>query len=190
MKRRKITILCISLFAVSGTVFLLAGCATKNAEQSPIDRGKYLVMAGGCNDCHSPKVITANGPVPDTAKLLSGYPSNVKLPEIPQGIVGPAQWGAITTNDFTAWMGSWGVSFAYNLTPHPATGLGNWNEALFIQSLRTGKLMGTSRNMLPPMPWQEIGKMTDDDLRAIFAYLKSLPPVDNAVPEPLPPSRQ
>lgn len=88
-----------------------------------------------------------------------------------------------------AWIGSWGVSFSYNLTPHSTTGIGNWNEALFIQSLRNGKFMGTSRDMLPPMPWQEIGKMTDDDLKAIFAYLKSLPPIDNAIPEPLPPSQ-
>jgi hypothetical protein len=189
MERRQATIICISLFTMIGTVFLLAGCGRKSTELSPTERGKYLVMAGGCGDCHSPKVLTAAGPVPDTTRLLSGYPSSVKLPEIPRGILGPAQWGAITTNDMTAWVGPWGVSFSYNLTPHPATGIGNWNEALFSQSLRTGKFMGTSRDMLPPMPWQEMGKMTDDDLKAIFAYLRSLPPIDNAIPEPLPPSQ-
>ena len=187
--KRQATILCISLFAVSGIVFLIAGCTTKSGEPSPAERGKYLVMAAGCGDCHSPKVFTAAGPVPDSTRLLSGYPSSVKLPEIPKGILGPTQWGGITTNDFTAWVGSWGVSFSYNLTPHPATGIGNWTEALFIQSLRTGKFMGTSRDMLPPMPSQEIGKMTDDDLKAIFAYLRSLPPIDNAIPAPLPPSQ-
>ena len=188
MKRRA-TILCISLFAVSGIVFLIAGCTTKSTEPSPVERGKYLVMAGGCGDCHSPKVFTAAGPAPDVARLLSGYPASVKLPEIPKGIIGPAQWGAITTNDMTAWVGPWGVSFSYNLTPHQTTGIGNWNEALFIQSIRTGKFMGTARDMLPPMPWQEIGAMTDNDLKAMFAYLRSLPPLDNAIPEPLPPSQ-
>ena len=148
------------------------------------------MKASGGGDCHSPKAFTAAGPVPDTTKLLSGYPSGAKLPEIPKGSLGPAQWGAITTNDMTAWVGSWGVSFSYNLTPHPATGIGNWDETLFVRSLRTGKFMGTSRDMLPPMPWQEIGKMTDDDLKAIFAYLRSLPPIDNAVPAPIPPSQQ
>jgi hypothetical protein len=187
--KRQATIPCISLFAVIGILLLLAGCASKSTELSPVERGKYLVMAGGCGDCHSPKAFTPKGPVPDTTRLLSGYPSNVKLPEIPKGILGPAQWGAITTNDMTAWVGPWGVSFSYNLTPHPATGIGNWNEALFIQSLRTGKFMGTSRDMLPPMPWQETGKMTDDDLKAIFAYLRSLPPIDNEIPAPLPPSQ-
>jgi hypothetical protein len=189
MKRRQATILCLSLFTMIGTVFLLDGCGRKSTEPSPTERGKYLVMAGGCGDCHSPKVLTAAGPVPDTTRLLSGYPSSVKLPEIPKGILGPALWGAVTTNDMTAWVGPWGVSFSYNLTPHPTTGIGNWSEALFNQSLRTGKFMGTSRDMLPPMPWQEMGKMTDDDLKAIFAYLRSLPPIDNAIPEPLPPSQ-
>jgi hypothetical protein len=188
--KRQATILCISLFAVSGIMFLLAGCTTKNTGPSPAERGKYLVMAGGCGDCHSPKVFTTAGPVADTTKLLSGYPSSEKLPEIPKGILGPTQWGAITTNDMTAWAGPWGVSFSFNLTPHPTTGVGNWNEALFIQSLKTGKFMGTSRDMLPPMPWQEAGKMTDDDLKSIFAYLRSLPPIDNAIPAPIPPSQQ
>jgi len=178
------------MFTLLVTVFLLVGCARKSTGPSPAERGKYLAMAGGCGDCHSPKAFTAAGPVPDTTRLLSGYASGAKLPEIPKGVFGPAQWGAITTNDMTAWAGSWGVSFSYNLTPHPATGIGNWDEALFIQVLRTGKFMGTSRDMLPPMPWQEIGKMTDDDLKAIFAYLRSLPPIDNEIPAPLPPSQQ
>jgi hypothetical protein len=189
MKRQKAAIFCISLFALSGTVFLLVGCATNNAEQSPVERGKYLVMVGGCGDCHSPKVFAASGPVSDSTRLLSGYPSSTKLPEIPKGIIGSTQWGAITTNDFTAWVGSWGVSFAYNLTPHSATGIGAWDESLFIQSIRTGKFMGTSRDILPPMPWQEMGKMADSDLKAMFAYLKSLPPIENEIPAPLPPSQ-
>ena len=190
MKRQKTAMLCILLLAVIGIALLFAGCSTKSTEPSLAERGKYLVMAGGCGDCHSPKVFTATGPVFDAKKLLSGYPSSQKLPEIPKGILGPTQWGGIVSNDFTAWVGSWGVSFSYNLTPDPATGIGNWNEALFIQMLRTGKFMGTSRDMLPPMPWQEIGQMKEDDLKAIFAYLKSLLPIENAIPAPIPPSEQ
>jgi hypothetical protein len=67
------------------------------------------------------------------------------------------------------------------------TGIGGWPEEMFIKTLRTGKMMGMSRDILPPMPWQDIGKMTDDDLKAIFAYLKSLPPIENKVPEAIPP---
>ena len=190
MERRPAALLYFSMFTLLVMVFLLIGCGQKNTGLSPVERGQYLVMSGGCADCHSPKSFTAAGPVPDVKRFLSGYPAGTRIPEIPKGIFGPAQWGAITTNDMTGWAGPWGVSFSYNLTPHPATGIGNWDEALFIQGLRTGKFMGTSRDMMPPMPWQEIGKMTDDDLKAIFAYLRSLPPIDNEIPAPLPPSQQ
>ena len=167
-------------------VCLAAGCSPK-PPTSPVERGKYLVMAGGCNDCHSPKIFTAAGPIFDTTRLLSGHPATSPLPAVPKGVIGPMQWGALTTNDLTAWAGPWGVSFAYNLTPDMKTGIGTWTEDLFIQSLRKGKFMGQSRDLLPPMPWQTIGQMTDDDLRAMFAYLKSLPPIDNAIPAPIPP---
>ena len=177
----------VSLLLLAAAGLLVPGCTSKAPEMSPIERGKYLVMAGGCNDCHSPKIFTAAGPVPDTTRLLSGHPANSPLPAIPKGVIGPTQWGALTTNDLTAWAGPWGVSFAYNLTPDIKTGIGGWTEDLFIQTLRKGKFMGQSRDILPPMPWQSIGQMTDDDLKAIFAYLKSLPPIENPIPAPLPP---
>lgn len=81
------------------------------------------------------------------------------------------------------------MSFAYNLTPDMKTGIGGWTEDLFIQTLRKGKFMGQSRDILPPMPWQTIGQMTDNDLKAVFAYLKSLPPIENPIPAPLPPPK-
>ena len=176
-----------AFLAVIALLSLLVGCMPKGPTSTPVERGKYLVMVGGCNDCHSPKIMTPAGPVPDTTRLLSGHPSGSPLPEIPKGVIGPSQWGAITTNDLTAWAGPWGVSFAYNLTPDMKTGIGGWTEELFIQTLRKGKFMGMSRDILPPMPWQSIGQMTDDDLSAMFAYLKSLPPIEDKIPEPLPP---
>jgi len=169
---------------------LIAGCTAKAPEQSPVERGKYLVMVGGCEDCHSPKIFTPAGPIPDSTRRLSGYPSTSELPPLPKGVLGPTQWGAVTTNDLTAWFGPWGVSFAYNLTPDVKTGIGGWTEEMFIQTLRKGKFMGMSRDILPPMPWQAIGQMPDDDLKAIFAYLKSLPPVNNPIPAPIPPPGQ
>jgi mono/diheme cytochrome c family protein len=174
----------IVLFAFG---MMISGCAEKHSAPSQIERGKYLVLAGGCNDCHTPKVFTAAGPAFDTTRLLSGYPAGTVLPEFPKAILGPEKWGAVTTNDLTAWAGPWGVSFAYNLTPDTKTGIGGWTEEMFINTLRTGKFMGMSRDILPPMPWQTIGQMTDDDLKAMFAYLKSLPPIENSIPAPLPP---
>jgi cytochrome c553 len=159
----------------------------KSLGSAQIKRGEYLVRTSGCTDCHSPKVMGPKGPVPHPMKLLSGAPADTKVPNVPQGVVGPDKWGALTTNDMTTWAGPWGVSFAANLTPDAATGIGGWTEEMFIKSLRTGKHLGTGREILPPMPWDAYGKMTDQDLKDIFAYLKSLKPIANVVPQPIPP---
>jgi hypothetical protein len=153
-----------------------------------VERGRILVEFGGCNDCHSPKVFGPNGPMVDTTKPLSGAPSANQVPSVPEGILGPGKWGALTTPDLTTWAGPWGVSFARNLTPDKETGLGSWTEAMFIKALRTGKDMGEGRPILPPMPWEGIRKLKDDDLKAIFAYLKSLKPIHNPIHDPIPPS--
>lgn len=160
-----------------------AGAAAKDKE---VSRGERLVRFGGCHDCHTPKVMTAKGPQLDTSRLLSGYPADTPLPAIPKGVVGPAQWGALTTNDLTAWVGPWGVSFAANLTPD-ATGLGGWTVEQFIQTMRTGKHLGVGRPILPPMPSAGVAALTDADLKSLFAYLRSLKPISNLVPQPIPP---
>jgi cytochrome c553 len=158
--------------------------STANLEKT----GKHLVTLGGCNDCHSPKIMTENGPQPDETRLLSGHPSDETLPSTPQGLFGPKGWGALTTNGFTAWVGPWGTSFAYNLTPDNNTGLGSWTPDIFIRAMRTGKHMGAGRQILPPMPWNAMGMLSDEDLKAIFAYLKSIPAISNQVPQPIPPT--
>jgi len=161
-----------------------------SSKKAMIERGQYLVTLGGCNDCHSPKKMTPNGPVPDEARLLSGQPSDEKLPEVPPSIFGPDKWGAIANNHLTGWVGPWGTSYSPNLSPDPETGTGVWNEELFIRILRTGKFMGSGRDILPPMPWYDYAKLTDADLKAIFAYLKSLKPIKNQVPASVPAPRQ
>ena len=74
------------------------------------------------------------------------------------------------------------------VTPDKKTGLGDWTEKNFIDTIRTGKKLGKGRPILPPMPIAQINNYSDDELRAIFAYLQSLPPISNAVPEPIPPA--
>ncbi len=155
--------------------------------QAQIKRGQYLVGFGGCNDCHTPKVFTPQGPQPDASRLLSGHPSGAALPEFPAGIIGPDKWGAVTNNDLTAWFGPWGVSFTKNLTPDKKTGLGGWTADNFIKTMRTGKHLGDGRDILPPMPWSSLNVLSDDDLKAIFAYLQSVKPIENEVPQPIPP---
>jgi hypothetical protein len=127
------------------------------------------------------------GPVPNPAKLLSGHQSGTSLPDLPAGLFAPGKWGGITNGDMTAWVGQWGTSFAANLTPDPATGLGAWTEATFMKAMRTGKHMGSGRDILPPMPWFNLAGMTDKDLKDVFAYLHTIKPIVNKVPDPLPP---
>jgi mono/diheme cytochrome c family protein len=165
-----------------------AQTAAAQQAQNPIERGKYLVTVGGCHDCHTPKTFTAAGPVLDESKLLSGHPASEKVPSIPKGIIAPDQWGALVGNHLTIWAGPWGVSFSRNLTPDTATGLGSWTEEMFIKTIREGKHQGEGRPLLPPMPWQMYAQMTDEDLKATWAFLRSIPAVNNPVPEPLPPT--
>ena len=176
---------------------LLAGCqpaaekltATAAPAQSPVERGKYLVTVGGCHDCHTPKMLGPNGPEPDMARQLSGNPATDKVAKVPASVIGPNGWGTVASNNLTAWAGPWGVSFAMNLTPDKDTGLGSWTEEMFMKAIKTGKHQGVGRDILPPMPWNWYRNMTDDDLKAVFAFLQSLPPIKNAIPDPLPPDK-
>lgn len=149
-----------------------------------IERGRYLVEITGCNDCHSPKLMGPQGPYPDPDRILSGYPADRPLPPVPANADG---W-ALMAMDLTAAVGPWGTTFAANLTSD-ATGIGNWTEEQFERALRHGLYKGLegSRPLLPPMPWQNLMHMKPEDMKALFAYLKSTRPVENVVPAPIPP---
>lgn len=151
-------------------------------------RGEYLANLGHCNDCHSPKIMTPQGPVVDSSRLLSGSPSAMKLPPVNANEIQPGKW-YLGSSDMTAWVGPWGISYSSNLTPDSTTGSGTWTEELFIKMLRKGKFMGVEagRPIMPPMPWQAIGSMTDNDLKSLFAYLQSIPAINNVVNAYVPP---
>lgn len=148
-------------------------------------RGEYLVRSVGCGDCHTPMKMGPNGPEPDVARLLSGHPEAMQMPPAPAPS-GP--WIASVAATMTAWAGPWGVSYTANLTPDPETGLGKWTEQQFVDTLRSGRHLGRGREILPPMPWPAFRNMTDQDLRSIYAYLRTIPAVTNHVPEPQPPA--
>jgi hypothetical protein len=122
-------------------------------------------------------------------RRFAGAPADGKVPPIPAGVISPTGWGALGSNDMTTWAGPWGVSFAANLTPDKNTGMGSWTEAAFVNSMRNRKHKGVLRDILPPMPWQSMANLTDDDLKAVFAYLQTLKPIANKVPDPIPPKR-
>ncbi len=179
------------LLLLSG-VIVLAACLPADeppptAEQM-IERGQYLVTIGGCNDCHTPKVFSGGGTGLDESRLLSGHPADAEIPEFSFDNIGPGKW-VLFYEHLTAAVGPWGVSFSANLTPDEDTGIGDWTEEEFISALRTGTHRGIGRPILPPMPWFNLAMATDEDLQAIFAYLKSIPPIENEVPDAIDPPK-
>lgn len=147
-------------------------------------RGERLVAIGGCHDCHTPlKVGSDDRLIPDMPRMLSGHPERF---EVPKSSRLPVLWGMVAGSMKTAFTGPWGTSYATNLTPDRETGLGDWTEQQFIDAMRTGQHRGRGRPILPPMP---VAQHTDVELKAIWAYLRSVPAIRNRVPPPqLPPS--
>lgn len=154
--------------------------ATAISPDSLVKRGAYLVTIMGCNDCHTPKKMGPQGPYFDEERTLSGHPADMPVAKYDKGTA--KNW-ILFNQMLTNYVGPWGISYSANLTPD-STGIGSWTEAQFLKAIREGKYKGldNTRPLLPPMPWQEFGKASDEDLKAIFAYLKSLKPIKNVVP--------
>jgi hypothetical protein len=176
--------------ALAGLAGVAAVARTDDPVRDPaprdrVKRGAYLVRAMGCNHCHTPYKLGPQGPEPDMTLQLSGHPSALVMPPAPQLPPGPWAWSAAGTN--TAFAGPWGVSFTANLTPDRETGLGAWTEEMFIATMRTGRHQGKGRPILPPMPYDNLAGLDDQDIRALFAYLQSINPIRNRVPAPIDP---
>lgn len=151
-------------------------------------RGKYLVDVMGCHDCHTPMKMGPNGPQWDMDRMLSGHPEQLVMPAAPA--LPPGPWIGVMGATMTAWSGPWGTSFTANLTPDKETGLGDWTVEQFIDTMKTGKDRGKGRPVLPPMPVQNLANLTDEDIRALFAYLQAIKPISNRVPQPIDPPDQ
>ena len=161
---------------------ILVGCSDSTAgekkesiamtEQEMIQRGSYLVNAIGCDDCHSPKKMTATGFEIIPELRLSGF--NPEMAALKPKIDAVKEGWMLFGTDLTTAVGQWGQSYAANLTSD-ATGIGNWKEEQFIKALREGKFKGldNTRPLLPPMPWFVYKNLSDDDLKSIFAFLKN-----------------
>jgi hypothetical protein len=183
--------LLISVVMVCLSVILFDNCTGKSksgssenkvlTDEQMIQRGEYLVTIIGCNDCHSPKRMGSQGPEIIPELMLSGYQAEIPLAQIDKNVLQKG-W-VLFTGDLNAAVGPWGVSFSANITSD-ATGIGNWPEENFIRAMKQGKFKGIdgSRSLLPPMPWSDYAKLTDDDVKAIYAFLKSTKPVHNIVP--------
>lgn len=189
MKKNLVLLVSVSVF-----IFLILACNNTKTESAPaitanygafdsqLKWGENLVHNAGCNDCHTPKKMGPNGPEDDKSLMLSGHPAQMPAPDFDPKEA--AKKGLIVTQTFTAWTGPWGTTFAPNLTSD-STGIGGWKEEQFLKALKEKKWMGldNTRPLMPPMSMMPVTLMSDDELKAIFAYLKSTPPVRNTAPE-------
>jgi len=192
MKLTKLLSIYSMMFLLSAMV-LIVGCQSqanesKMNEQQLVEKGKFLVTVGGCDDCHTPKNFGPNGPELDMSKRLSGHPAGTVVAPVDTSLL---HQYAYFSHDLTTAVGPWGVTFSANLTPDNETGIGTWQPEMFVNAMKSGKHLGVAdgRPILPPMPWQNMAQLSDEDLKCIFAYLKSLPSVRNKVPDPLPPDQ-
>lgn len=154
-------------------------------QEDPVKRGEYLIAVLGCDDCHTPKNMTPQGPAPDMTRRFMGHPAEEPfgVDDLKKAI--SERFIAVFSPGMTAAAGPWGVSYAANLTPDD-TGIGSWTEAQFMKAIREGKSKGldNTRPILPPMPIPSYRNLKDEDLKAMFAYLKTVNPVKNVVPNP------
>jgi len=185
MNPKLLTALSIPLVLLGLSYAIAASGVESGVDGEAVARGRYLVEGFGCTDCHTPWTLGPNGPEPDATRYLSGHPHDLDMPPAPRPEPGP--WiGAFSATN-TAWSGPWGTSFTANLTPDPETGLGVWSADDFVATMRNGRHQGRGRELLPPMPFPAIKNLSDADLKAIFAYLRTIPAIENRVPNPRPP---
>lgn len=186
--------------SVTLTCFFLASCATETATQAPrdsmqnyeevaatavldapepvpgnfapenlyqVERGEYLVELLGCGSCHTDGALEG---VPDFDRALAGSGIGIAFSN-PMGNQRP------------------GIVFPPNLTPDEKTGLGSWSDQQIADALRLGAGRHTGRRIVI-MPWQGYNKMTDEDVAAIVAYLRSIKPVRHKVPDEVLPGQE
>jgi len=187
--RNKILIL-VAICIAATTIFI--ACQDSKAsekqksiamtQQEKVKRGEYLVNSIGCDDCHSPKRATATGFEIIPELRLSGFnPEMAKLKPTTEAV---KEGWMLFGSDLTTAVGQWGQSYAANLTSD-ATGIGNWKEEQFVRALKEKKWMGldNTRPLMPPMSMMPATLMSDDELKAIFAYLKTTPAIKNVQPD-------
>jgi mono/diheme cytochrome c family protein len=136
-------------FLLAPVLAAAQGAGAPPAKKDQLQRGRYLVKIGGCNDCHTPGYIMKNGEVDEKLWL---------------------------TGDTLGWSGPWGTTYAVNLRQFMA----GMSEQQWVKHARTM----TPR---PPMPWFNMRAMTDADLKAIYAFTRSLGPGGEPAPKFLPP---
>ncbi len=157
MKRASMAIAVAAVAAIAGATIPLPNARA----ESPVERGAYLVVIAGCNDCHTPGFFFGK---PDKDKFLGGSDVGFEIPGL-------------------------GVFNGRNITPDKETGIGAWTDEQITAAITTGK-RPDGRQLAPIMNYAAFTHMTKEDVAAVVAYLRSIPPVHNKVPGPFKPGEK
>ncbi len=172
----------LMFLACGALTFIGAACAFNFAQEtipadweqtSYIERGNYLVnYLGHCAGCHTP--LAPNGES-DMSLYLSGVPAKYAGTKVgrPQVAGFPGPRGA--------------RFYAANLTPDPETGLGRWSEEQFVRTFKHGVRPDGTKYATSPMEWNIYANMKEEDVRAIYRYLRTINAIPNKVPTNIPP---
>jgi mono/diheme cytochrome c family protein len=172
-----------SIFLACGALtFIGAACSFNSVQEtiptdweqtSYIERGNYLVnYLGHCAGCHTP--LGADGQS-DMSLYLSGVPAKYAGTKVGRSQV-------------AGFPGPRGARFyAANLTPDPKTGLGRWSEEQFVRTFKHGVRPDGTKYATSPMEWNIYANMKEEDVRAIYRYLRTIKAIPNKVPVNIPP---
>ncbi len=132
-----------------------------------VERGKYMVELLGCGSCHTDGALTGN---PDLEQPLAGSSTGIAY-------TNPLQ------HKYP------GVVYPSNITPDVETGIGGLSDQQIVNAVRAGADRHAGRR-ITVMPWQGYARMTIEDVNAIVAYLRSIEPVRNKIPDTVPPGTE
>ncbi len=171
MRRLSLGFLFLSLVILaSGKTFSEEPFPKEWEQKSYVERGKYLVdHLAECVGCHTP--LGPGGPGDSDMNLyLSGVPEKFAGVKI-----GPPQ--------VAGFPGPGGAKYyPKNITPDPETGIGKWSEEQFVKTLKTSIRPDGTRYDSSDMPWNYFKNMKEEDIRAIYRYLRTVKPIRNKVP--------
>ncbi len=165
---RKLVALAVVCSIVMAAVYV-SSCKDKKSEpqanskedslKKVVERGNYLVNhVTPCLDCHSKRDFSKySGPVVSGTEGMGGY-------------------------DFVTEVGFPGHLYAKNITPDNETGIGTWTDDEILRAMTQG-INKNGDTLFPLMPYESFNRMAKDDLLAIIAYLRTLKPIKNKVPD-------
>jgi len=150
-----------------------------------LEIGQAVVEGWNCSFCHTPQIEGPDGKlISDPKRFMSGHPADEEVPTVPDMIITSPEWMEFLDNlDSTVWASDNMLVFSANLTPDDETGIGNWTEVEFVETIREGRHRGIERRIKYPMPWRELSELSDEELISVYEYLMTLEPVNNKVPE-------